>query len=190
MSSGHQYFQLIDDLSFDGRWFLNSVQDALGRPVNPELFTVCRRLDGIDTPLRIFPRRTGRPLDWTYADFDMPVASGPIIEILNDLSSQVQIIPAVVDSHKGVFGIVNILDLRDCLDESRSEFIRWRPEDGRPDRLGQYRQVSTLRVLHERVGHSEIFRIKGWDVAIVVSSNLREQFDHRGITGVTFLPVS
>lgn len=183
------YFLLIDDLEREHRWFLGSPSDHTGRSVEPDLFTGGRELSGVPQPLHIGLRRGGDPLDWTFADFDMPVVSATVLALLQPFSARIQAISAFVEGAPS-FYVLNVLDVRDCLDESGSEFLRWRAEDGRPDRTGQYRQVSRLRIDSARATDSQLFRLKGYEIALIVSETIKRQFEQHAVSGVQFLPVS
>ena len=184
-----EYFQLIDDLQRDDRWFLGSPSDSVGRPVEPDLFVGGGEVSGVQQPLHVRLRRGGVPLDWTFADFDMPVVRATVLALLQPLSVRIQAIPAFVDGAPS-FYILNVLDVRDCLDESGSAFLKWRAEDGRPDRTGQYRQVSRLRIDPVRAMDAHIFRLKGYEIALIVSETIKRQFEQHAVSGVQFLPVS
>lgn len=187
--STSKYFELIDDLELENRWFLGSPTDREGRSIEPDLFTGGREVRGPVEPFQISVRRRGVPLDWTFADFDMPVVRTSVLNVLRSLSTRVQSFSAAAESETSLH-LLNLLDIRDCVDESRSEFVKWRREDGRPDRTGQYRQISRLRVSPDRSLGSPLFRLQGWAIAIIAAESVRREFERHAVSGVRFLDVS
>jgi hypothetical protein len=185
-----KYYRMIDDVEIPNRWFLKSPVDADGNDVNPELFEITEEIH-VATPLKIMVRRTGKPLDFTFADFDMPVASKHVAEKIRRIAgSSVQILPAIVENYQGQFMIMNVLERVNCLDESKSEFLKWTENDNRPDKVGQYRQVTRLLINSKKVPNLHIFRIDGWEIALIVSEKLKNAFLEVGVTGVRFLDVT
>jgi uncharacterized protein DUF1629 len=78
----------------------------------------------------------------------------------------------------------------DCLDEEKSEFTRWTEEDERPNRLGQYHIISTIRIDPSRAQNHHIFRIKDWPLALLVSDTLKNTLEGIPDLGVVFAPAS
>jgi len=85
---------------------------------------------------------------------------------------------------------VNVHRHVECLDEARSMFTRWRPEDRRPDRLGEYRAVYKVILDPARIpSDAHMFRIAGWAPPVIVSEMLKEHIEASGATGPAFLEV-
>jgi hypothetical protein len=63
--------------------------------------------------------------------------------------------------------VLNALRVIRCLDEERSEFIKWTEGDHRADLAGQYRQVTRL-VLDARAIPPDVhlFRGEAWLIAL------------------------
>jgi hypothetical protein len=121
----------------------------------------------------------------------MPVLNSRSIKLLKEcLHSRYQTFRANVENYPNDYVVVNFLECRECIDESRSVFVKWGVGDGRPDKIGQYRQVSTLRINPTRVDILDAFRLDGWNVALIVSETIRLAFERQKITGVRFLPVN
>lgn len=184
-----KHFELADDVEIPGRWFLKSPRDSHDSQLDPESFRVARPVKA-DVPLTISIRQLGTPLDWTFAAFDMPVASARATEILRNLTAQsLEIFPARVEGHEGDYAVINALNCFKCVDESNSEFLKWTKRDGRPDKIGHYRQISRLRIDPSLVADADIFRIDGWRIALIVSERIKEAFEAANITGVQYMPV-
>lgn len=185
-----KYFEVGDDLTIDGRWFLKGPIAPSGLEVDPRRFTRAEPFS-LKEPLRIPIRHEGKLLDFTFADFDMPVVSPEVGKMFSGLCGKdIQRIPVSVSETAGNFEILNILCKRPCLDESRSESItRWTQSDGRPEKLGKPRMVIGLRIDPSRVSSSHAFRIDGWEIALVVSEKLKALLEEHMVTGITFREV-
>ena len=75
------------------------------------------------------------------------------------------------------------------MDETRSEIMRWKHEDGRPDKVGRYRMVGNLTIDPTRVRNRHIFRIDDWEIALIVSERLKIALEAIPELGVVFSPV-
>ena len=185
-----RYFRLVDDKSVPERWSLRNPVDAKGNKINPWQFEAGRTLD-IQERL-FFPMSVqGRPLDFTEAGFAIPVIHERVKTLLERLSMpEVQFIPAEVESQPESYFVLNPTRLIPCLDEASCErVVRWGPEDGRPERIGEYRVVDGLRIDPTKVGGACIFRIWGWPM-LIVSGDIKETLEREAVTGTEFIEVS
>lgn len=178
------YYRLVDEKHIPNRWYLKGPLTTLGETIDPRAFTEARAVE-CAVPLTVPVRRRGIPLDFTLADFDMPVLRSSFAMRLRELEPEaIQLIPSTVAGEAGAFDILNVLSVVDALDEERSAITYWREEDGRPERVGQYRMVLNMTLDPSRIGAHHVFRIKGWEVALVVSATARERLI--GATGAVF----
>jgi hypothetical protein len=141
--------------------------------------------------LQIAVRNEGTIYDINMGAFDLPVVNGKVKSIIQGspiASEQVQFIDVMYGERK--LYILNSLPVIDCLDEQRSDFMKWTKRDHRKDLAGTYRQVIGLHVRHEPLAGTEICRIKGWEVALIVSGQLVEQFKKAKLQGAVFQDVS
>jgi anthranilate phosphoribosyltransferase len=67
--------------------------------------------------------------------------------------------------------------------------MSWKAEDGRPEKVGEYRYVHGMRIDPTRVGDARIFRTWGWRIALVVSEDLKRAIEEAGLTGARFVEV-
>jgi hypothetical protein len=58
--------------------------------------------------------------------------------------------------------------------------------DDRPDKLGQFRMITKLRIDPDKVDRVNAFRVNGWKVALVVSDQLRRELLANETTGILF----
>jgi hypothetical protein len=173
------------------RWLLADPVDEGGQEINPWQFKKGRTLD-LPGTLRFAQAHPGNALDFSLAGMGIPVVSRRMVALFErlDLQQQVQFFPAQVEGHADPYFILNILRVIRCIDEARSEEIHhWKPEDGNPDKVGQYRVVSGMRIDPSQVGDAHIFRPWGWRVAIIVSEHLKQAMEEEGLTGPRFVEV-
>ncbi|MFY2556397.1 imm11 family protein [Corallococcus terminator] len=186
-----RFFKLSDDVEVPGRWHLGIPMDVHGREVeDPWVFK-----KGVVVPhlgRLVIPRdHPGRSLDFSEAGFATPVLHARAAEVFDVLApSDVQLIPVEIQGHSGAFSILVATRLIHCVDERASdEVAHWTPEDGQPEKVGQYRKVSGLRIDPARVGDAKVFRPWGWSVALIVSEDLKQALERLGATGTHFIDV-
>lgn len=182
---------MFDNMRIAGRWALRSPVDEAGQEVDPWQFDKGLRLE-LPQALRLPVARSGLSLDFTSTGLAIPVVSRRVISLFERLGfqDQVQFFPAQVEGQTERYFILNVLRVIQCIDEARSEEIHhWKPEDGDPEKVGQYRVVSGMRIDPTQVGDAHIFRPWGWRVVIVVSEYLKQAMEEEGITGPRFIEV-
>jgi hypothetical protein len=182
------YFDLMDDMRIPGRWLLGSPFDEQGQEIDPWQFDEGRVLALKGVPR--FPVDVpGRPLDFSLAAFGIPVVHGRFVALFERLHiREVQFIPALVEGDAEPWFILNPLRVIRCIDDARCEEVQyWRPEDGQPEKEGEYQVVTGLRVDPTKVGEARIFRPWGWRVALIVAEELKQALEQEGITGTRFV---
>ncbi len=184
------YFELWDDVEVPGRWYLRTPENKNGW-VNPNLFTVGGGPVKVEGPLVVRRRQAGVPLDYTMATSGMPVASERAARVFAKVAADdVQLIQVTVEGHREPYFIVQALDAIDCVDEARSSGIQyWTEADERPEMLGDYKAVDVLRIDPARVAGHHFFRVKRWEVALIVSAHLRAELERAKLVGLDFVPV-
>jgi hypothetical protein len=180
-------FQLRDDVTTPGRWNLGEVRTAAG--VEP-LLDAGTPFSGGTEELQAALTKNGRVLDFSLTSFATPIASSAIASAVEAIAGpDVQCIPVKVGGQSGMKAL-NALRVISCLDESRSEFIKWTMHDHRADLAGQYRQVTKLFLDPKAVPHdAHFFRIQGWLVALIVSEDMKNAMERVGCLGAKFVPV-
>lgn len=74
-----------------------------------------------------------------------------------------------------------------CIDESQSEFDKFEMNDSiRPDLAGDYSGFFKMVVNPELCAEHEIFRIKGFSCAIIVSRKIKDKIESANLTGCKF----
>ena len=188
-----RYYRLMDDLyTPDDRWFLKSLN-----VVDENIISLWKFLSPakVDLPpsktLQISVRGKGRPLDFTFADFELLVVNERVACFLDD--EDCQLIPVDIQSMKNghSYSIAVILKSLDCVDESRSNFDKWEADDPvRPDLAGNYKTLYKLYVDATKISDCAIFRLQKSDNIIIVNETLKMQFEKNKITGVKFRDVT
>ncbi len=184
-----RYYELRDDVYHPGRWHLRHPVDEHGQKINPWQFTEGRRLDAMGT-IRFPVRPDGVELEFTQDAFSTPVVHRRAVQLFERLGLQdVQFIPVEVEGNTGPWFILNALRVIRCIDEARCREVRhFKPEDGQPEKVGEYKYVLGLRIDPARAESAHLFRAWGWD-ALLVSEDLKQALEREGITGTVFTAV-
>jgi hypothetical protein len=186
-----RYYELDDDMITPGRWHLGDPVDGDGREVDPWQFDEGRRLP--DQGLIRFQLRVpGKPLDFSLDTLAIAVVHQRVVKLFERLGTQpdVQFVPVEVEGQQEPWFVLNALHLIPCIDNARSTEVQfWKPEDERPDKLGQYRSVFGMRIDSAKVGNAQVFRTWGWSVALIVSERIKQAMEAEGISGTKFTEV-
>lgn len=198
------YYQMIDT-EMRGRWHLKGLTDANGARLDPREFcngqiiseTPEMRLRSdrgeflrVSLPLTLGMRNDGVQLDFTYGPFQIPVVTPNVIQLLRSAGVEgFQTFPARVEGVGREFSILNITERRECIDRERSRVQWWEQSDARPDKLGKPRAIYELVVARERVEGCHLFRLEGWEIAVIVSSKVKDLFDANSVSGTEFIGV-
>ncbi|WP_141324495.1 DUF1629 domain-containing protein [Myxococcus sp. AB025B] len=185
-----RYFRWMDDAEVPGRWHLRSPVNLQGQEENPWSFTAGTRIDA-PGPLRVPVSRAGRALDFSLTGLAVPIVHVRVATLLTELAPEdVQVIPVEIPGHPEQYSILVATKLIECIDDAASrEVERWTAEDGRPEKVGQYRDVDGLRIDPSKVGEAKLFRTGGWPVALIVSEDLKLALEALGVTGTRFTEV-
>ncbi|MGI8982210.1 MAG: imm11 family protein [Pirellulaceae bacterium] len=150
-----------------------------------------RRKVEVQPPLIVTVRSGVRPLDFTYASFDMPIVTANVAAILAAAGGlDIQRFPVLVDGQQGRHEIINVVSRVRCIDAERSDVMWWTEVDKRPDKMGTAKMITNLTIDPRRVGKQQIFRPEEWDVAIIVSDVIRKSLERENVSGVTFREVT
>ncbi|WP_395847663.1 imm11 family protein [Cystobacter fuscus] len=133
----------------------------------------------------------GQPLDFSQAAFGIPIVHVRVESVFIELAkNDVQFFPVEIEGCSDQYRILNVTRVVKCIDDHASEEVRyWKPEDGRPEKTGQYRAVYGLRIAPSKVDDAKVFRTWGWTVALIVSEQLKDALESVGATGTKFKEV-
>ncbi|WP_228558583.1 DUF1629 domain-containing protein [Myxococcus sp. AB056] len=102
-----------------------------------------------------------------------------------------QLLPVDVDGQFEPYCILVATQPIRCIDDNTSEEVRyWKPEDGRPEKVGKYRGVSGMRIDPTKVGGAKVSRTWGWTIALIVSENIKNALERAHVTGARFEEVT
>src|SRR5215212_6883864 len=129
-----RFYRVVVDPSIGDGWFLGEPFDGAGNKVDAQIFTYGRAVE-IGAPLVLPISEEGEPLDFLLAAFDMPVVTAAVAEMIESIAGDaVQRIPVVVEPNIRGYEILNATRTADCVDEARSDFLRFTEHDPvRPD---------------------------------------------------------
>ncbi|MBL8821904.1 MAG: hypothetical protein JNJ77_04895 [Planctomycetia bacterium] len=196
-----------DDVFVKGRWYLNGLYDGAGIELDSRYFSYGRPIEigpplrvslaheyrtiEVSQPLKVTLSRVGKPLDLTFAAFDMPVATIKTATLLASIAdADVQRIPTQIESQTDEFEIINAISCIDCIDTQKSE-IQWYEEGNevRPDLAGSPEMITKIIIDPDRVSGHHIFRPKGWVVAVIVSDVIKQALESSNVSRVMFSAV-
>jgi len=187
------FYRLQFDPALLDQWFVGTPVDCSGdewafrRLVNGEA------LDQSDLRTwRAMVKKEGRDLPFSFAGFDVPIVSHEVGELIAALApGQVQLPPVEVDGLSAGFHVLVATQTVRCIDEVRSEFTRWGAHDGRPNKVGEYRMFTRLRLDPTIIPKDlQIFRVLEWRGALVVTESLAESLRACVKAGLIYEPVA
>lgn len=190
---GRRYFDLYDDVYIQGRWELGDPADSQGREVDDPWQFADGRPVRIEEPLRVPVTHPGAPLDFSLAGIGVtPIVHKRVASLLAELApDDVQLISVELEGQPEPYCILVATRAIRCIDDHASAEVKyWKPEDGQPDRVGEYRAVHGMRIDPAKVGDAKVFRPWGWTVALIVSEDIKEALEREGVTGVKFTEVT
>ncbi|RKI73812.1 hypothetical protein D7X55_04380 [Corallococcus sp. AB049A] len=187
-----RFFDLCIDVYVPGRWYFKTPIHVDGQPLDdPWVFT-----DGVfipdPGPLRIPLSRHGKPLDFTTTGVGVaPVLSPRTAEVFRALApNDVQLFPVQVEGQPEPYFLLVATRTVRCVDEVASEEVQlWKPENGQPEKVGQYLAIAGLRIDKTRVADERVFRLWGWRPALIVDGELKAALEQTGIVGGQFVEV-
>jgi uncharacterized protein DUF1629 len=189
-----KYYEMYDNKYIPGRWHLRMpLYDEGGG--EDDFFDIWQFKEGrvldIKKPIRLSVKPAGSALEFSHA-IGTPVVHQRVVSLFERLGLQreVQFIPVEVEGQTEPWFILNALRVIRCIDDARcDEVFYWQPEDGRPEKLGGYKNVRGLKVDVEKIGDAHIFRPWGWLVVLIVSEHVKQAMEAEGITGARFIEV-
>lgn len=186
-----KFFDVVtDDTNFANRWFLDEPLSDGFVVIDTRLFGYGVPYEGI-VPRRIPIRQEGVQVAFNLGAFDTPIVSQAILERFpHDCRGDYETFPVTVGNGVSGFSILNVVRRVACVDEERSICEKWVVEDERPDKIGCYRAIGDLHIIPSLARGLDIFRIEGWEVALIVSERLKESIERIQNLGIEFVPVT
>jgi hypothetical protein len=184
-----RFFRLADDVYVPHRWHLDTPISSRGSKVFDWDFKRGTPVH-VEGRLKIPIEIAGMPLDFTEAGIRIPVVHVKVASMLaKRAAGDVQLIPADIEGSPEQYFVLVATRLIRCIDEQASRILFWTPEDGEPDRVGQYRDVRDMRIDKAKVGNAKVFRPEGGEVALIVAGEIKDAMEAMGATGTRFQEV-
>jgi len=184
------YFRITFDPEVEGMCFISKPVDVDGNTIDPRSFTGCKRYGPVAGEFLLPVRVPGKTAEFSFGAFDMPVVTSEIGRRIQDFASNdVELLPAHSTDTVGL-AILNVLRCMDCIDDRRTVGSKWTTEDGRLDKLDEYRTIIRLYIDPARARGCHIFRIATWKIALIVSSALVEHAGLEMLEGIRLTPVT
>jgi len=183
-----RYYRIENDNSIIDRWFLTEpVTLDAATEIDFWPYLAGRRVPDPSSPLNIQIQRPGPELRFTLAGFDIPVVVSDLVESMAKIDPQGIQSVAVLVGGQQKYRMAVATRCVSCIDETKSRFTKWSEKDQRPDKVGQYRMFTRLAIDPFRVSRDvHIFRVSGWNIALVVSELMRDAMIAANCRGVVF----
>src|ERR1041384_3118796 len=166
-----RFFKLADDVYVPRRWHLGTPVDSLGAKLNDWDFKRGRPVP-IEGRLKVPIKIAGRALDFSEAGLRVPVVHSRVGSMLAEhASNDVQLIPADIEGQPDQYFVLVATRLIRCIDEAASKVQFWRPEDGSPEKVGQYWAIDDMRIDKDQAGNAKVFRPEGWETSLIISGD-------------------
>jgi len=182
-----QFYRILDDINYNNRWFLGSIPDL----TDIWKYTSATRIEPPVSTIPISLRTEGLHMDFTFADFELPIINEKCRRLLP--ANEIQVLPVTLPAHvkKENSYILIIIHEIECVDEANSEYSKFDYNDSvRPDKSGEFRSFSKLIIDPSKVIGANIFRIKRFNNAIIISQYLKDILEMNAITGIIFQNVT
>ncbi|WP_163866559.1 imm11 family protein [Myxococcus eversor] len=183
-----RYFRLKPEMR-RGKWSLDEPLDSQGRELEDFREFTSGRPAQVSGRLVIPTDEAGMRLDYSTAGAGMtPVVHVRAATLFAELSpNDVQLVPVDIKGCPDEYLILVATRLVRCIDDEASEeVLYWKPEYGRPEKLGQYRSVYGLRIDRSKVGDAKVFRTWGWSGVLVVSEDIKAALERAKVSGAEF----
>lgn len=117
-----------------------------------------------------------------------PIVSEAVANVFRTFaSSDVQLIPMTIAGEPEQYIVVNATKVIDAIDETRCREVHHDDEDDpSPDHEGEYRWIYGLRIDPAKTEGAQVFRLKKFKVAFVVSEDIKNALEGVGNLGVSF----
>jgi hypothetical protein len=202
-----KYFEITDWFEQPGRWHLGPPKNRSGIELDPRLFIEGNEYRGgavypriaesgmkdysLEIPFVIPIREGAKPLDFTLGSFQMPVVTERIGEHLESCCGDaIQLIPVEIPGIDRRFQILNALRVVDAVDRKKSE-ISWRTkEDTGGNRFQTFDGISRLIVKETEIAGARIFRLKDWELPLIVDETVKDVLESLRTTGIKFDEIS
>jgi hypothetical protein len=182
-----RFFRLKEDVHAAGRWHLADPVDKHGHEIDDPRDFNEGRLVLLKERLTVPIEQAGRPLVFTLTALSVPIVHAKVAAFLAERAPRdIQLMSVDVPGYPEQYFLWVATKLVRCIDEKASQVQFWMPEDGLPEKVGQYYSVGHLRIDRTQVGDVQVFRTEGWPLALIVSEEIREGLNQMEATVMKF----
>jgi hypothetical protein len=170
-------FYEIMPFSYIDCWGLQLIDNTYHGDITYGL-TQGRRLKNPPASLDVAVYDPGQPMDFSITEMGIPVVSERAARLLEDVArDDIQMIPARIEGATDSYWVLNITSRLDCVDRDKSSVV---PVEG----PGGGHIATDLYVIDpQRVGRSELFRLKNDYLRMIVTERLKDAFVSSGQVG-------
>ncbi|ATB37475.1 hypothetical protein CYFUS_002897 [Cystobacter fuscus] len=116
-----------------------------------------------------------------------PIASQAIANVFKTLApDEVQLLPVSIEGESERYFVVNATKVVDCIDEAGCREVQHYPEGSFTEYAGEYRWIYGLRIDPARTEGEQVFRLKKFKTAFIVSEDIKNALERVGNLGVSF----
>nr|WP_242544290.1 DUF1629 domain-containing protein [Corallococcus sp. NCSPR001] len=117
-----------------------------------------------------------------------PIVSEAVANVFRTLApGDVQLFPVSIEGEADPYFVVNATKVIDCIDEARCREVHHYDEGDHPPGLeGEYNWIYGLRIAPSKTGGAQVFRLKKFKVAFIVSEAVKDALEAVGNLGVSF----
>lgn len=178
------YYIATYDPHIADQWHLAAPRDADGNEIRGYQFREGRPYMG-SRPVQVPIYQDGRPLELSFGAEKMVVVSHGARLAIEPLAAQdCQFFAVSIPRMPSPWFILNALNLVDCFDEAKSRYSKM-PGDER-----RYAIVTRLMLDPTRIRGQQLFRVKGWNVDLIVSEIVKAAIEGVPNHGVWFKQVT
>lgn len=177
------YYIATYDPRIADQWHLAAPRDAHGNEIRGYQFRLGRPYAG-PQPVKVPIYRDGRPLEVSIGAEKMVVVSQQAMQVIEPLAAgECEFFAVTIPRMSLLWYILNACTLVECFDEARSRFT---PGSGDE----RYSIVTRLMLDPDRIRGHQLFRVKGWDVDLIVSDTVKAAIEGIPNHGVLFRQVT
>ncbi|WP_375759621.1 imm11 family protein [Corallococcus exercitus] len=170
------------------QWLLESPTRDSGESFDePWMFTVGRVLPDpgpIDSQIS-YP---GERRSFVLAGVEeTPIGSEAVANVFREFAlGDVQLFPVSIAGESERYFVVNAIKLMDCIDEERCLEVQHYPPGSFPEFAGEYRWIYGLRIDPSKTEGAQVFRLKKFKTAFIVSEDIKNALERVGNLGLSF----
>jgi hypothetical protein len=183
------FFRLGIDVYVGGRWYLGEPTSLTGQELEDVWAFSYGQPVEVRERLRVPIERPGKPLDFDTAGVGQaPIVHARVASVFREMApNDVQLFPVEIQGQAEPYFLVNVARTVRCIDDKASAEVQFYTlQDGRPDRIGEYRSVIGLRIDKSKVGDARVFRPWGWSPPVIVDGEIKDSLERIGLVGGRF----